>query len=195
MKLVIFGRDGVLNRYRDDHVKSPQEWEPIPGALRAVARLNHAGWHAVVATNQAGIGRGMIDMASMNAIHAQMQRLALAEGGRFDAVFFCPHAPQDGCACRKPMPGLMRDIATRFGVDLRRVPMVGDTLRDLQAAQSAGCEPHLVRSGRAAGLDEAQCRHLLEQVPRARFHDSLDAFADHLLAREDSPAAATGGAR
>ena len=195
MKLVIFGRDGVLNRYRDDHVKSPQEWEPIPGALRAVARLNHAGWHAVVATNQAGIGRGMIDMASMNAIHAQMQRLALAEGGRFDAVFFCPHAPQDGCGCRKPMPGLMLDIATRFGVDLRRVPMVGDTLRDLQAAQAAGCEPHLVRSGRAVGLDDAQCRQILGQVPQARFHDSLDAFAGHLLAREESPAAAAGGAR
>lgn len=193
MKLVIFGRDGVLNRYRDDHVKSPQEWEPIPGALQAVARLNHAGWHAVVATNQAGIGRGMIDMASMNAIHAQMQQLAQAEGGRFDAVFFCPHAPQDGCDCRKPLPGLLRDIGTRFGVDLRRVPVVGDTLRDLQAAQAAGCEPHLVRTGRAAALDEAQCRQILEQIPQTRFHEHLGAFADHLLARAD--AAAGGGAR
>jgi D-glycero-D-manno-heptose 1,7-bisphosphate phosphatase len=163
--------------------------------LQAVARLNHAGWHAVVATNQAGIGRGMIDMASMNAIHVQMQTLAQAEGGRLDAVFFCPHTPEDGCDCRKPLPGMLKDIGSRYGVALSTVPMVGDTLRDLQAAQAAGCEPHLVRTGRAAALDEAQCRQILEQVPETRFHADLAAFAEHLLARDDIELSTLGALR
>lgn len=195
VKLVIIGRDGILNQYRDDHVKSPDEWEPIPGALEAVARLNHAAWHVVIATNQAGIGRGMIDMSSVNAVHAHMNLLAQAEGGRFDAVFFCPHTAEDRCSCRKPEPGMMLDIAERYGVDLAEVPMVCDTLRDLQAAQAAGCEPHLVRSGRAAALDDAQCLHIREQVPATRFHASLGAFVDHLLSRDDQPHSMLGSLR
>lgn len=183
MKLIIFGRDGVLNEYRDDHVKSPQEWVTIHGALEAVSRLNHAGWHAVVATNQAGIGRGMIDMASINAVHAHMNQLMQAEGARIDAVFFCPHAPEEHCECRKPLPGMMREIGLRYGIELQQVPMVGDTLRDLQAAQAAGCEPHLVRSGRAAHLDDAQLRHMAEQVPAMMVHDDLAALAEYLLQR------------
>jgi len=186
IKLVVFGRDGVLNHFRDDHVKAPEEWLPIPGALEAVARLNHAGWHAVVATNQAGIGRGMIDMAAINAIHQQMVRLAQGSGGRIDAVFFCPHPPEEGCDCRKPLPGMMLDIAHRYGSDLAAVPMVCDTLRDLQAAQAAGCEPHLVLSGRAQGLDDATLERYIEQVPRTVVHDSLQAFAEHLMRREHS---------
>ena len=110
-RLVILGRDGILNVYREDHVKSPDEWEPIPNALEAVARLNHAGWHTVVATNQAGIGRGMIDMASINAVHQRMMQRLHEVGGRLDAVFFCPHTPEDDCDCRKPKPGLMKQIA------------------------------------------------------------------------------------
>lgn len=187
VKLVILGRDGILNDFRDDHVKAPEEWTPIPGALEAVARLNHAGWHAVVATNQSGIGRGMIDMASVNAVHAHMLRRLMAVGGRIDAVFFCPHTPGDGCDCRKPLPGLMRDIAKRYGIDPKHVPMVADTLRDLQAAQAAGCEPHLVLSGRAATLDAAQIRQLVEQVPHTQVHVDLAAFADHLLTRHLAP--------
>jgi D-glycero-D-manno-heptose 1,7-bisphosphate phosphatase len=102
LRLVILGRDGILNVYREDHVKSPDEWQPVPGALEAVARLNHAGWHAVVATNQSGIGRGMIDMASVNAVHLHMMQRLIAVGGRIDAVFFCPHTPEENCDCRKP---------------------------------------------------------------------------------------------
>ncbi len=184
MKLIILGRDGILNAYRDDHVKVPQEWEPIPGALEALARLNHAGWHAVVATNQAGIGRGMIDMASVNAIHAHMNRLALERGARIDAVFFCPHTPEDDCGCRKPRPGMLVEIGRRYGVALAQVPMVSDTVRDLLAAQAAGCQPHLVRSGRAAGLDDAQWQAVQDQVPGASVHTDLGAFVDGLLARE-----------
>ncbi|MBL8344350.1 MAG: D-glycero-beta-D-manno-heptose 1,7-bisphosphate 7-phosphatase [Rubrivivax sp.] len=183
-KLIILGRDGILNKYREDHVKAPAEWVPIPGALEAVARLNHAGWHAVVATNQAGIGRGLIDMASVNAVHTHMNQMLLAQGGRLDAVFFCPHTPEDGCNCRKPQPGMMRDIGQRYGVDLHNVPMVCDTLRDLQAAQAAGCEPHLVRTGRAAALTAEQVQQMLDKVPGATMHADLGAFAEFLLRRD-----------
>ena len=183
-KLVILGRDGILNLYREDHVKSPSEWVPIKGALEAVARLNHDGWHVVVATNQAGIGRGLIDMSMVNAIHVHMNQALLAQGGRLDAVFFCPHTPEDACACRKPQPGMMRDIVHRYGVDMALVPMVADTLRDLQAAEAAGCEPHLVQTGRAASLAPAELQQMLERVPGARVHADLGAFAEHLLRRE-----------
>jgi D-glycero-D-manno-heptose 1,7-bisphosphate phosphatase len=181
LKLIIIGRDGTLNQFREDHIKEPSEWAAIPGALEAVSRLNHAGWHVVVATNQAGIGRGMIDMSSVNAVHAHMMRVLHGLGGRIDAVFFCPHTPEDACTCRKPLPGMMFDIGRRYGVDLSHVPMVGDTLRDLQAARAAGCPPHLVRSGRAAALDEAQLQGILEQVPGTVVHNDLAAFATHLL--------------
>ena len=181
VKLIILGRDGVLNRYREDHVKEPQEWEPLPGALESVARLNHAGWHAVVATNQAGIGRGLIDMASLNAVHQAMIRRLAEAGGRLDAVFFCPHAPEEQCDCRKPSPGMMLQIADRYGAELAEVPIVCDNLRDLKAALAAGCQPHLVRTGRAAELDDLAVASLLQQVPGTRVHRDLPALAEALL--------------
>jgi D-glycero-D-manno-heptose 1,7-bisphosphate phosphatase len=184
VKLIILGRDGILNEYRDDHVKAPAEWVPVPGALEAVSRLNHAGWHAVVATNQAGIGRGMIDMASINLVHAHMNKLMQAQGARLDAVFFCPHTPEEHCDCRKPLPGMMIEIGQRYGIDLGHVPVAADTLRDLQAAHAAGCEPHLVRTGRAARLDDAQVAQWCEQVPGVRVHADLQAMAEHLIARD-----------
>jgi D-glycero-D-manno-heptose 1,7-bisphosphate phosphatase len=165
----------------------------VPGALDAVARINHAGWHTVVATNQSGIGRGMIDMSAVNAVHARMNKLLMAQGARVDAVFFCPHTPEDHCDCRKPKPGLLLDIGRRYGTDLSQVPVVGDTLRDLQAAHAAGCEPHLVLSGRAAGMSDRQLADMLAQVPAARVHESLGAFADHLLARHDRGDSTSGG--
>jgi D-glycero-D-manno-heptose 1,7-bisphosphate phosphatase len=184
VKLVILGRDGVLNEYREDHVKAPEEWRSVPGALEAVARMNHAGWHVVVATNQAGIGRGMIDMAAVNAVHAHMHRELMTLGGRIDAVFFCPHTPDEGCDCRKPLPGMLVDIGRRYGADLAEVPMVGDTQRDLQAAAAAGCPPHLVLSGRAAGLDEAALARIVAPEPATRVHRDLAAFAEWLLTRD-----------
>ncbi|HEX7638703.1 MAG TPA: D-glycero-beta-D-manno-heptose 1,7-bisphosphate 7-phosphatase [Burkholderiaceae bacterium] len=180
-KLIITGRDGILNVFRSDHVKAPEEWEPIPGALEAVARLNHAGWHVVVATNQSGIGRGMIDMTSVNAVHQQMMRLLAERGGRIDAVFFCPHAATEQCECRKPAPGLMFDVGKRYGVDLAQVPMVCDTLRDLHAARAAGCQPHLVRTGRAAAADAHTVAQWVQEVPGTVVHADLAAFADHLV--------------
>jgi len=192
-KIVVLGRDGVLNEFREGHVTAPGEWVPVPGVLEAVARINHAGWHVVVATNQSGIGRGMIDMSAINAVHARMHQLLQAQGGRIDAVFFCPHTPEDGCDCRKPRPGLLLDIARRYGVEMGTVPMVGDTLRDLQAAAAAGAEPHLVLSGRARGLAGDALQALLAQVPGAQVHAHLGAFADFLLGRDHTPDSASGG--
>ncbi len=183
MKLIILDRDGTINEDRDDFVKSADEWVPIAGALEAIARLNHAGWHTVVATNQSGIGRGTYDMAALNAMHVKMNQLLAGHGGRIDAVFFCPHAPADGCTCRKPLPGLFVQIGERFGVPLDRVPVVGDSLRDLQAGAAVGCEPHLVRTGKAAALDDAGIEAICAQVPGTTVHADLVAFAEHLIRR------------
>ncbi|MGA0610622.1 D-glycero-beta-D-manno-heptose 1,7-bisphosphate 7-phosphatase [Caldimonas sp. KR1-144] len=190
MKLVILDRDGTINVDRDDYVKSPDEWQPLPGALEAIARLNHAGWHVVIATNQSGLGRGLFDMASLNAIHAKLN-LALAHvGGRIDAIFFCPHSATDACVCRKPQPGLFEQIGLRYGVDLKTVATLGDSLRDLQAGAAAGCEPHLVRTGKTVGLDAAGLDALVQQVPGTRVHDDLAAFAEFMISRERSRRAA-----
>jgi D-glycero-D-manno-heptose 1,7-bisphosphate phosphatase len=184
MKLVILDRDGTINEDRDDYVKSPAEWVPVPGALEAIARLNHAGWHTVVATNQSGLARGLFDMATLNAIHARMNRELAAVGGRIDAVFFCPHQPGDGCACRKPLPGLFTMIGERYGVDLRETYAIGDTLNDLKAGVAAGCAPHLVRTGKGARLDETALRGLVKEIPHAVIHADLAAFAQELIQRE-----------
>ena len=147
MKLVILDRDGVINHDSDQYIKSAVEWKPIKGSLEAIARLTQAGWRVVVATNQSALARGLFDMATMNAIHDAMHRAVQQAGGRIDAVFFCPHAADAGCACRKPRPGLLLDIAKRLNVDLREVPMVGDSRKDLEAAAAAGAQPVLVLSG------------------------------------------------
>ena len=184
MKLVILGRDGTLNRYRDDHVKAPEELDPLPGAMEAVARLNHAGWHTVLATNQAGIGRGLLDMASLNAVHLRLNQLLAEKGGRLDAAFFCPHTPEEGCDCRKPRPGLIHQIAERFDVALAAVHMVGASLRDLQTALAAGCVPHVVLSGPLGALPDAERDALLADLPQARVHADLAAFAEALIHQE-----------
>jgi len=184
VKLVILDRDGTINADRDDFVKSADEWLPLPGALEAIARLNQAGWHTVVATNQSGIGRGLFDLAALNAMHVKMNLLLHRLGGRIDAVFFCPHTPQDACACRKPLPGLFVQIGERYGVDLAEVPVVGDSLRDLQGGAAAGCPPHLVRSGKGARLDDEAIADLLEKVPGTQVHADLAAFAEVLIQRE-----------
>lgn len=181
MKLIILDRDGTINEDRDDFVKSPEEWVPLPGALEAIAQLNHAGWHTVLATNQSGLGRGLFDMATLNAMHARMNQELARHGGRIDAVFFCPHAPTEVCDCRKPLPGLMKLISERYGVDLRQVPMVGDALRDMQAGAAAGCPTHLVRTGKGAAIDPAE---LEAAVPGTLIHADLSAFADHLVHAE-----------
>lgn len=183
MKLLILDRDGTLNRSRDDKVASPDEWEPLEGALEAVARLNHGGWRVVLATNQSGIGRGLFDMASMNAVHAKMQRQLAAAGARVEAVFFCPHTPEDRCDCRKPAPGLFRQIGARFGVPLADVPAAGNSLRHIEAAAAAGCPTHLLLSGQSRSLRDARAGELPALPPGTHVHLDLTAFADWLLAQ------------
>jgi D-glycero-D-manno-heptose 1,7-bisphosphate phosphatase len=179
MKLVILDRDGTINYDRDDYVKSPEEWQPMPQALEAIARLNHAGWHVVVVSNQSGLGRGLFDVATLNAMHAKMNKLLAAAGGRVDAVFYCPHSPEEQCACRKPLPGLFEQIGERFGIDLKGVPCVGDSLRDLQAGQAVGCAPHLVLTGKG---EQFRQRALPATFPAdTRVHNDLSAFVDWLL--------------
>jgi D-glycero-D-manno-heptose 1,7-bisphosphate phosphatase len=148
MKLVILDRDGVINYDSPHYIKSPEEWIPIPGSLDAIALLNQAGFRVVIASNQSGIGRGLFDMATLNAINDKMHRLLAQAGGRIDAVFYCPHTDEARCDCRKPKPGMIEEIARRYGMDLDGVPCVGDSLRDLQAGVRLGAQPMLVRTGK-----------------------------------------------
>ncbi len=148
MKLVILDRDGVINQDSANFIKNPNEWIPIPGSLEAITLLNQSGFRVALATNQSGIARGLFDMATLNAIHDKMHRALAQIGGRIDAMFYCPHAADDHCDCRKPKTGMIEDIARRFLVDLSRVYAVGDSLRDLQAYHDAGCKPVLVQSGK-----------------------------------------------
>ncbi len=186
MKLVILDRDGTINEDSLEYIKSPQEWQPMPGALEAIARLNHAGWRVVVASNQSGLGRGLFDVATLNAMHAKLHTMLAAVGGRVDAIFYCPHAPDDKCRCRKPESGLFEQIGERYGVELKNVPTVGDTARDLVAGAAVGCEPHLVLTGKGAAL---RGQPLPADFPAGtQVHADLGAFADFLLARETAVA-------
>lgn len=155
MKLIILDRDGVINVDSDQFIKSPDEWKPIAGSLEAIARLNHSGYRVVVASNQSGIGRGLFDMATLNAINDKMYRSLAHLGGRIDALFYCPHPAEANCACRKPRPGMFEDIGRRFNMNLKGVPSVGDSLRDLQAASAAGATPLLVLTGKGQKTRDA----------------------------------------
>jgi D-glycero-D-manno-heptose 1,7-bisphosphate phosphatase len=174
VKLVILDRDGVINLDSAQFIKNPDEWKPIPGSLEAIALLNQAGFRVALATNQSGIGRGLFDMATLNAIHDKMHRALLQFGGRIDALFYCPHTADDHCACRKPKPGMLEDIGQRFSTDLEGVPSVGDSLRDLQASVAVGAQPILVRTGKGEktltedGMPENTwvCADLMEAAQR-----------------------------
>jgi len=148
VKLVILDRDGVINVDSDRYIKSPAEWQPIPGSLEAIALLNQNGFRVAVATNQSGLGRGLFDMATFNAMNAKMMDMLFRVGGRIDALFFCPHTDADGCDCRKPKAGLFHAIASRFHTELNGVPAIGDAIRDIEAAASAGARPILVMTGK-----------------------------------------------
>ena len=148
MKLVILDRDGVINFDSDNYIKSPAEWRAIPGSIEAIARLNQNGFRIAIASNQSGIGRGLFDMATLNAINDKMMELVFRQGGRIDAVFFCPHTDAEQCGCRKPRTGMLEEIGNRFHAELKGVPCIGDSLKDLQAAESVGAQPILVLTGK-----------------------------------------------
>ena len=175
-KLVILDRDGVINEDSDEYIKTADEWIPLPGSLEAIARLNHASILVTVATNQSGIGRGLFTADDLNQMHAKFQRSLARIGGHVDGVFFCPHAPDAGCECRKPAPGLLRSISLRFGLPLNDVPVIGDSKRDVDAAIAAKAMPMLVRTGKGRRT-EAEYPELAD-LP---WFDDLAEAVDHLL--------------
>jgi D-glycero-D-manno-heptose 1,7-bisphosphate phosphatase len=148
MSLIILDRDGVINHDSDEFIKTPSEWEPIDGSLEAIAKLNHGGYRVVVITNQSGIARGLFDADTLGRIHSKMRRMVSQVGGKLEAIIYCPHGPGDRCNWRKPQIGAFNELSNRLRIDLKGVPAVGDSLRDLQAAQEAGARPILVKTGK-----------------------------------------------
>ncbi|MDQ7073448.1 MAG: D-glycero-beta-D-manno-heptose 1,7-bisphosphate 7-phosphatase [Gammaproteobacteria bacterium] len=176
MSLIILDRDGVINHDSDDFIKSPAEWEPIDGSLEAIAKLNHAGYRVVVITNQSGIARGLFDIDTLGRIHAKMRRMLTQVGGTLEAILYCPHGPDDNCDCRKPKAGNFIELAQRLRIELKGIPAIGDSLRDIQAAQTVGARPILVKTGKGEKtLKEAM---LPEDIA---VYDDLAAAVDALL--------------
>ena len=179
MKLAILDRDGTINALADeeDFITDPAQWQPIPGALQAIARLSHAGWRVVLATYQPGLGRGLFDVTTLNAIHALMHKQLAALGGRIDAVFYCPHTVEDACNCRKPGPGLLEQICDRYHLDPRSVPVISSCAAQLQAGAALGMPLHWVGTGQCSANDPAQ------PLPAgAQCHTDLAAAVAQLLA-------------
>jgi D-glycero-D-manno-heptose 1,7-bisphosphate phosphatase len=180
-KLIILDRDGVINEDRDDYVKSSDEWVPLPGSLEAIALLNQAGYQIAVATNQSGLARGYFNINDLHAMHSKMDKLLKPLGGHVDSIFFCPHTDAHACDCRKPLPGMMKEIALRYKKNnsnppLLGVPIVGDSLRDLQAGITLGASPHLVLTGKGRKTLEK------ENLPEGtQIHADLMAFAQAFL--------------
>jgi len=177
MKLVVLDRDGVINQDSERYIKSPEEWIPIPGSLEAIARLNHAAYRVTIATNQSGLGRGYFDIDAVNRIHRKMRRELSVLGAQVEAIFFCPHAPEASCGCRKPRPGLLVDLAERLGIEMAGIPVVGDSLRDIQAALAVGAAPILVLTGNGQMTLKGQ-PSLKKSVP---IFTDLAAAVDNLL--------------
>ncbi len=165
MPLIILDRDGVINADSDAYIKSPSEWRALPGSLEAIARLNRSGYRVVVVTNQSGIARGLLSIDMLNRIHEKMNRELEAAGGQIEAIFYCPHGPEDGCLCRKPQPGMLYDLARRLNLALADVPVVGDSIRDLKAAAAVGADPILVRTGKGAKSEALLAQEGMQNVP------------------------------
>ncbi len=178
MKLIILDQTGVINQCSDTFIKTPAEWMPIPGSLEAIAHLTHSGYRVVIATNQSGIGRGLLDMATYNAINDKMYKAVNHAGGRIDAIFFCPHTHADKCLCRKPATGMFDEIMQRYGVNLKNVPAVGDSFKDLQVAAAVGALPILVLTG------NGQITRTTNGIPaNTQIFENLAMVADTLIGR------------
>ena len=147
-KLIILDRDGVINEDSDNYVRSVDEWLPIEGSIEAIAKLSKAGYAIAVATNQSGLARGYFQPETLDAMHQKMTDLVQSERGKIDAIFFCPHGPDDACECRKPRPGMVYQALTQFQQAASDTWVVGDSLRDIQAGQQAGCKTALVATGK-----------------------------------------------
>lgn len=175
--LIILDRDGVINHDSDDYIKSPEEWIPIEGSLEAIARLNKAGHKVVIATNQSGVGRGLYSEEMLAKIHAAMERALVHVGGHLDGIFYCPHQPEDHCSCRKPKPGMLLEIAERFPDEFNSAIFVGDSLRDMQAAEAVDLKAVLVKTGNGAKTMSVSGE--LDGIP---IYENLSAFVDDFLA-------------
>ncbi len=176
--LIVLDRDGVINQDSSAFVKSAEEWLPLPGSIAAIAALSNAGFTVAIASNQSGLARGLFDAAALSAMHEKMHRLVAAAGGRVDHIIICPHGPDDGCNCRKPKPGMLLELGRHYGVSLRGVPIVGDSLRDLEAAATAGAQPILVRTGNG----NATAGSLPAEFAATEVYDDLAAAAAALVA-------------
>ncbi|RLA33900.1 MAG: D-glycero-beta-D-manno-heptose-1,7-bisphosphate 7-phosphatase [Gammaproteobacteria bacterium] len=177
-RLVILDRDGVINHDSDEFVKSPSEWEPIDGSIEAIAELSNAGFTVAVATNQSGVGRKLIDMPTLEAIHKKMRQAVTDAGGDLGRIVFCPHHPDDNCDCRKPKPGLLNKLARQYGVPINGVPMVGDSERDIAAAKAVSGRPILVLTGN--GQNTAAV--LAEKNEEVETYPDLQAAAKQMIA-------------
>lgn len=179
--LVILDRDGVINQDSDDHIKSPDEWQPIPGSLEAITQLHHEGWRIFVATNQSGLARGLFDLSMLHRIHQKMREGLSEMGSQVDGIFFCPHGPDAGCRCRKPATGLLEDIAARLNQSLAGVPLIGDSHRDLAAAAAVGARPMLVLTGKGHGTLSAHQSGAKALPPGTHVFKDLAHAVSHLL--------------
>jgi len=146
-KLIILDRDGVINHDSEDYIKTPEEWRPLNGSLNAIATLNAAGFRVVVVSNQSGIGRGLFSEIVLDEIHRKMMSAVEAVGGTIAGIYYCPHAPDDDCDCRKPRPGLLARVEKDYGVSLAGVPVIGDKVADIELARRVGARPILVLTG------------------------------------------------
>jgi len=177
--LVILDRDGVINQDSSEFVKTAVEWLPLAGSIEAIARLSAAGFTVAVASNQSGLARGLFDNEALRAMHQKLHELVSAAGGRVASIVVCPHGPDDACGCRKPKPGLLLDLGHHYGISLADVPVIGDSLRDLQAAAAAGARPILVRTGNGASTAE----QLPPELADVEVFDDLAAVVAQLTAR------------
>ncbi len=174
--LIVLDRDGVINRDSPDFVKNPEEWIALPGSPEAIAQLTDAGFTVVVATNQSGVARGLFSPDMLTAIHNKMSAVITRAGGHIDAIHVCPHGPDEGCDCRKPGTGLLRDIAVTYACKPGELIVIGDSLRDLQSAWAFGAEAVLVRTGNGA-----ETEHSLPTGRRVEVFDDLAAAAQWLV--------------
>jgi D-glycero-D-manno-heptose 1,7-bisphosphate phosphatase len=165
MKVIVLDRDGVINHDSDAYIKSAEEWQPIDGSLDAISRLNHAGYIVVVASNQSGLARGYFDIEALTAMHKKMDDLLARVGGRIDAVFYCPHGPDDDCSCRKPKPGMLLEIGQRFNVPLGELVFIGDSVADIKAARTVLAKGILVRTGKGSKAEKILQSDNEEPVP------------------------------
>lgn len=176
-RFVFLDRDGVINADSDLYIRNDSDWIPIPGSIDAIVNLNHAGFRIAIVSNQSGLARGYFDIGSLNTMHQKLHHLISQRGGHIEMIVFCPHSPDEGCSCRKPLPGMLRQVQARTGIDLQGLPFIGDSLTDIQAARHEGMVPILVRTGK--GLQSlATGGNLVKDV---LVYDDLKTASDDLI--------------